>query len=304
MTDTMKGVVAIVAACVVWGLSPLFYKLLEHVPPLELLSHRTIWSLAIFGTILAVQGRLGELPALLRGRSALLVVLAALVISVNWGGFILSVQIGMVVQASLGYFIFPLIMVVLGRILFGERITRGKAIALFLAGTAVLTLTLGLGVAPWLSLLLGGTFAIYGVIKKTLTSGPILSVTAEVLLLAPFAMVWLFGTHMAGWQGIVGRTGGVFGTHLWDSALLVASGLITAVPLMLFSFASRRLALSTVGLVQYLNPSLQFTCAVAILGEQVTLWHMIAFPLIWLALAIYSAEAYRQDRAARRAVIA
>nr|WP_282568994.1 EamA family transporter RarD [Aliiroseovarius sp. S2029] len=300
----MKGVVAIVAACVVWGLSPLFYKLLEHVPPLELLSHRTIWSLAIFGTILAVQGRLGELPALLRGRSALLVVLAALVISVNWGGFILSVQIGMVVQASLGYFIFPLIMVVLGRILFGERITRGKAIALFLAGTAVLTLTLGLGVAPWLSLLLGGTFAIYGVIKKTLTSGPILSVTAEVLLLAPFAMVWLFGTHMAGWQGIVGRTGGVFGTHLWDSALLVASGLITAVPLMLFSFASRRLALSTVGLVQYLNPSLQFTCAVAILGEQVTLWHMIAFPLIWLALAIYSAEAYRQDRAARRAVIA
>ncbi|GHE86738.1 permease [Aliiroseovarius zhejiangensis] len=304
MTDTMKGVVAIVAACVVWGLSPLFYKLLEHVPPLELLSHRTIWSLAIFGTILAVQGRLGELPALLRGRSALLVVLAALVISVNWGGFILSVQIGMVVQASLGYFIFPLIMVVLGRLLFGERITRGKAIALLLAGTAVLTLTLGLGVAPWLSLLLGGTFAIYGVIKKTLTSGPILSVTAEVLLLAPFAMVWLFGTHMAGWQGIVGRTGGVFGTHLWDSALLVASGLITAVPLMLFSFASRRLALSTVGLVQYLNPSLQFTCAVAILGEQVTLWHMIAFPLIWLALAIYSAEAYRQDRAARRAVIA
>ncbi len=300
----MKGVVAIVAACVVWGLSPLFYKLLEHVPPLELLSHRTIWSLAIFGTILAVQGRLGQLPALLRGRSALLVVLAALVISVNWGGFILSVQIGMVVQASLGYFIFPLIMVVLGRLLFGERITRGKAIALLLAGTAVLTLTLGLGVAPWLSLLLGGTFAIYGVIKKTLTSGPILSVTAEVLLLAPFAMVWLFGTHMAGWQGIVGRTGGVFGTHLWDSALLVASGLITAVPLMLFSFASRRLALSTVGLVQYLNPSLQFTCAVAILGEQVTLWHMIAFPLIWLALAIYSAEAYRQDRAARRTVIA
>ena len=304
MSDGMKGIAAIVAACVVWGLSPLFYKLLEHVPPLELLSHRTLWSLMIFGLILTVQGRLGQVPALLRGRSAFLVALAALVISINWGGFILSVQIGMVVESSLGYFIFPLVMVVLGRIHFGEVITRGKAIALILATTAVLTLTLGLGVMPWLSLLLGGTFAIYGVIKKTLSSGPVVSVTAEVLLLAPLAIIWLLGTHLAGWQGIVGRTGGVFGHHFWDSALLIASGLVTAVPLMLFSYASRRLALSTVGLVQYLNPSLQFTCAVAVLGETITVWHMIAFPLIWLALAIYSAEAYRHDKASRRAVSA
>lgn len=304
MSETRKGIAAIIVACTVWGLSPLYYKLLEHVPPLEVLSHRTLWSLAMFGLLLAVQGRLGHLPALFRGQSALLVALAALVISVNWGGFILSVQIGMVVEASLGYFIFPLAMVVLGRVLFGEVITRGKAIALALATTAVLTLTLGLGVAPWLSLLLGGTFAIYGVIKKTMTSGPIVSVTAEVLILAPVAIIWLLGTHFAGWQGIVGRTGGVFGTDWWDSVLLVVSGLITAVPLVLFSYASRRLALSTVGLVQYLNPSLQFTGAVVVLGETVTIWHMIAFPMIWLALAIYSAEAYRHDRASRRAVIA
>lgn len=299
MSDTTKGVIAIISACVIWGLSPLFYKLLEHVPPLELLSHRTLWSLGFFGLLLLWQGRLGAVPGLIGGRSVWLVGLASLMISVNWGGFIWSVQVGRVVESSLGYFIFPLIMVALGWLFFNEAMTRGKAIALVLASVAVLTLTLGLGVAPWLSLLLGGTFAAYGVIKKTLASGPIVSVTAEVLLLAPLAVIWLLGAHLAGWQDFVGRDGGIFGQHLWDSALLATSGLITAGPLVLFSYASRRLALSTVGLVQYLNPSLQFSCAV-LLGEVITRWHMIAFPLIWLALAIYSANAIRQDRASRK----
>lgn len=304
MSDTTKGIAAIIAACVVWGTSPLFYKMLEHVPPLELLSHRTLWSLALFGLLLGVQGRLGEVPKLLYGRSLLLIAVSAFVISVNWGGFILSVQIGMVVQSSLGYFIFPLVMVALGRLLFGETITRAKAMALGLGVLAVLTLTFGLGVTPWLSLLLGGTFAVYGAVKKVVASGPIVSVTAEVLLLAPLAIIWLLGTHLAGWEGIVGRNGAVFGQHLWDSVLLVTSGLITAGPLVMFSYASRRLALSTVGLVQYLNPSLQFTCAVVVLGEVITPWHMIAFPMIWLALAIYSADAIRRDRASRKAATA
>ena len=304
MNESTKGVMAIIAACVAWGLSPLFYKLLEHVPPLELLSHRTLWSLTLFGLFLGAQGRLGEVAQLLRGRSVFLVAIAAIMISTNWGGFILSVQIGMVVESSLGYFIFPLVMVILGRLFFNETITRGKGIALILATLAVLTLTFGLGVAPWLSLLLGGTFGVYGVVKKVLSTGPIVSVTAEVLLLAPLAAIWLLGTHLAGWEGILGRNGAVFGQHLWDSVLLVTSGLITAVPLVLFSYASRRLALSTVGLIQYLNPSLQFTCAVAFLGEAITPWHLVAFPMIWLALAIYSADAIRRDRASRRAVIA
>lgn len=300
MNETTKGVAAIIAACTVWGTSPLFYKALEHVPPLELLSHRTLWSLFLFSILLGVQSRLGEVIDLLKSRAILLVILAAIVISVNWGGFILSVQIGMVVEASLGYFIFPLIMVALGWLFYSEKLDLSKIVALILAVGAVLVLTVGLGVAPWLSLLLGGTFATYAVIKKTLSNGPVVTVTAEVLMLAPLAIIWLYGSHFAGWEGIVGRAGGVFGRSFWDSALLVASGLITAGPLILFSYASRRLKLSTVGVVQYLNPSLQFTCAVAFLGETVTIWHMIAFPLIWLALAIYSAGAIRQDRAARK----
>ncbi|WP_432449762.1 EamA family transporter RarD [Aliiroseovarius marinus] len=301
MNETSKGVIAIIVACTVWGLSPLYYYMLRHVPPLELLSHRTLWSLVLFSLFLLVQGRLRELPTLMRGRTMLLVAVAAIVISINWGGFILSVQIGMVVEASLGYFIFPLIMALLGAVFFGERLTGSKLFAIFLAVLAVVVLTLGLGVAPWLALLLGGTFAAYSVIKKLLAVGPVVSVTAEVLFLAPLALIWLAGTHFAGWQGIVGRTGAVFGTGLGDSLLLIASGLLTAGPLMLLSFASRRLTLSTVGVVQYLNPSLQFMCAVVLLGETITLWHMIAFPMIWVALTIYSAGAYRQDKAARRA---
>lgn len=300
MSDTTKGVIAIIAACTVWGLSPLFYYMLRHVPPLELLSHRTIWSLVLFSLILGVQGRLREIRSILSGRTAFLVALAAIVISVNWGGFILSVQIGMVVEASLGYFIFPLIMAMLGAVFFGESLSGSKLFAVFLAVAAVLVLTIGLGVAPWLAFLLGGTFAGYGVIKKLLTVGPVVSVTAEVLTLAPLALLWLAGTHFAGWEGIVGRNGAVFGTAIFDSLLLIASGLLTAGPLILFSYASRRLTLSTVGVVQYLNPSLQFFCAVALLGETVTLWHMIAFPMIWAALAIYSAGAIRQDRASRK----
>ncbi|WP_133486432.1 EamA family transporter RarD [Aliiroseovarius marinus] len=304
MSDTTKGVIAIIVACTVWGLSPLYYYALADVPPLELLSHRSLWSLVLLGLYLALQGRLKELPALMTGRTAFLVLLASVMISVNWGGFILSVQVGMVVEASLGYFIFPLIMATLGMLFFAEGLSASKLTAVLLATGAVLTLTIGLGVAPWLALLLGGTFATYSVIKKLIAAGPVVTVVAEVLFLAPLALIWLWGTHTQGWEGIVGRNGSVFGSDFVSSAMLIGSGLLTGGPLMLFSYASRRLKLSTVGVVQYLNPSLQFLCAVAILGETITIWHMIAFPLIWAALAIYSVGAYRQDRAVRKAATA
>lgn len=302
MSETTKGILAMVAACVIWGFVPLYYALLSHVPPLEVLAHRTLWSLALFGVLLSVQGRLGELPRiLLTWRGFLLVAVASLMVSTNWGIFILSVQIGKVVESSLGYFIFPLVAVVLGRMVYGEQLSLVKWLSVAIAAVAVLVLTLGLGVAPWISLILAVTFGFYGVIKKRLEAGPVVSVTGEVLVLAPLAAVWLAGVHLGGWEGLTGRNAAVFGRDLQDSLVLIGSGLTTAGPLILFSYASRRLDLSTVGLLQYINPSLQFLCAVAILGEAVTGWHMLAFPMIWLALAIYSAEAIRQDRASRRA---
>ncbi len=301
MSDTTKGILAMIGATSVWGLSGLYYKLLADVPPLEVLSHRTLWSLVFFGLLLAFRGRLGEVRALLsRRRNIALVGFAAVSISTNWFLFIYSIQSGHAVEASLGYYIFPLVAVLLGVVIFGERLSRPKLLAVALAVIAVGALTYGLGVAPWISLALAITFGAYGVVKKGLNAGPTVSVTAEVLLLAPLALTWLYGVHMLGWTGITGRPGGYFGSDLSTSLLLAFSGVITAIPLMLFTTATRRLPMGTVGVLQYLNPSLQFGVATLAFAEPVTGWHWVAFPLIWAALIIYSVESLRQDRAARR----
>lgn len=301
MSQTAKGMAAIIGATVIWGLSSMYYKLLAHVPPLEVLAHRTLWSLVFFGILLAARGRLGELAGLLaRPRALALVALAAVAISVNWFLFIYAIQVGHAVEASLGYYIFPLVAVLLGMAMFGERLTRLKWLAVVLAGLAVAVLGWGLGVTPWVSLGLATTFGAYGVVKKALAAGPTVSVTAEVALLAPLAVLWLWGVHTQGWTGVVGRNLGIFGHSLSDSLLLMFSGVLTATPLMLFTTASRSLPMGLVGVMQYINPTLQFLVAAIVFAEPVTRWHWIAFPLIWLAVALYSAETLRQDRAARR----
>lgn len=302
MSEPVKGVTALIAACVIWGLSPLFYKAIAHIGPLEVQSHRVIWSLALFGLLLLFQGRIGEIVALLgRRRTLLLAIGAAVTISTNWFLFIVSIQVGRTVEASLGYYIFPLVAVLFGVLAFGERLNLTKWGAVGLAFVAVLVLTIGLGSVPWISLILAFTFGLYGLFKKWTEAGPVVSVTVEVLLVAPLAVIWLWGVHAWGWGGMFGRPGGIFGTNFRDSAMLMTSGLMTAGPLVLFSYASRRITLATLGLVQYLNPTLQFICAVAVFGEVFTKTHATAFGLIWVALAIYSAQAFVQERAARKA---
>jgi len=297
MTQSKGGILALLGACMVWGLSPLYYKLLSHIPPIEVLSHRTVWSFVFFTLVLIVQGRLGQLKlALGNRRSALVIAFASLMISANWFCFILSIQIGKAVEASLGYYIFPLVAVLIGVAVFRETLGKAQILAVVLAGSAVLVLTIGLGVAPWISLILAVTFGLYGLVKKQLPVGPVVSVTAEVLLLTPIALIVI----VLSWQD--GHAS--FGNDLRDSLLLMLSGPLTATPLILFSTATKRVSMATVGLVQYLNPTLQFLCAVLVFGEPFGQWHAIAFGLIWTALAIYSLAALRQDRAARRASIA
>lgn len=296
MTEAGKGVVALVATCTFWGLSGLFYKLLVHIPPIEILAHRTIWSLVFFSLVLLVQGRLGQMRAALGSPQAILIVgFAALMISVNWFVFILSIQIGKATEASLGYYMFPLVAVGIGRVVFGERLSRMQAIAVALAVLAVVVLTLGLGVAPWIALVLSMSFGLYGLMKKRLSAGPVVSVTAEVLVLSPIALVVLALAHRGGGGG------GAFGADLTDSLLLMFSGILTASPLMLFSYASKRVRMGTVGLVQYINPTLQFLVAVLIFAEPFSGWHLVAFVLIWGALALYSAASVSIERAARKA---
>lgn len=294
MSDTRKGVLALVAACTIWGLSPLFYKALSAVDPTEVLAHRTVWSLFFFAGVLLLQGRLSELwNAVTDVASLKVIVFAALMISVNWFLFIWSIQVGRATEASLGYYIFPLVAVLIGRVVFGERLSAAQWIAVGLAAAAVLTLTLGLRILPWISLVLATTFGLYGLVKKRLDLGPVTSVTAEVLILAPIALLWLAILHGGG--------AGVFGTDMSQSLLLIAAGPMTALPLILFSFGARRLAMATVGIVQYINPTLQFFCAVVIFGEPFGPVHLAAFALIWTALALYSSSALRQDKARRSA---
>jgi len=301
MSETTKGLLAIVSATMIWGLSPMFYKQLAEVPPLEVLAHRTLWSLLFFGALMAGQGRLGELRALLSARrSAFLVGFAALMISTNWFIFILSIQIGRALEASLGYYIFPLVAVLFGALVFGERLSAARGVAIALAVAAVITLTAGLGAAPWISLVLATTFGLYGLLKKYIAAGPVASVTGEVALLAPLAAVWLWGVHTQGWTGVTGRHLAAFGTDLKLSLLLALSGLITALPLILFSRAARLLPMGTVGIMQYINPTLQFLVASLVFGEVVTRWHWVALPMIWLAVLIYSVDTLRQERMARR----
>lgn len=304
MTGTKQGIIAMIAACVLWGLSPLYYKALSNIPPLEVLSHRTLWSLVIFGIVLAVQGRLGQIGAIFRSRGLLAVMLtSSLLIAVNWGIFIWAIQVGRTVEASLGYYIYPLISVLLGAVLFRERLDRVQILSVLLATVAVFLLTWGLAVTPWISLSLAITFVAYGVIKKQVPAGPVVSVTTEVLLLLPLAVVWLWGIHLQGWSDFDGRNVAAFGDGWFISVMLAGLGLITALPLILFSYAAKRLGFATQGVLFYLNPTLQFIVAVVAFGEAISPWHMIAFPLIWLALVIYSLNALRQERVLRRASV-
>lgn len=300
MTERSKGILAMVMACLLWGTAPLYYKLLVQVPPLEVLAHRTLWSAVIFLVVLAATGRMGALRPLLRGRRLAAITLAAGLISFNWFLFIFSVQAGHVIEAALGYYIFPLVSVALGVLAFGERLTRGQGVAVALAGGAVVVLTWGLGVAPWIALAIACSFGLYGLLKKRLAAPPVPSVTAEVLVLVPLSLIWL-GIIATGNGPEAGR--GHFLDSTGTAGLLVLSGALTASPLMLFTYATARVRLATVGLIQYINPTLQFLTATLIFAEPFGRWHAIAFGLIWAGLALYTLEGFRQDRAARRAAV-
>ncbi|WP_281968332.1 EamA family transporter RarD [Roseovarius nanhaiticus] len=294
MTEEAKGVFAMIGACVVWGLSGVYYKLLDHVPPLEILVHRTLWAFLFFLLVLAFQGRLRALPrAIATPRTFGIVAIAALMISINWFVFISSILFGYATEASMGYYIFPLTAVLAGALFYREKLNRPQMISVGLATLAVVILSVGLQVAPWVALILAFSFAAYGVVKKSLDTGPIVSVTAEVALLSPFAAAWLVVIQLQGT--------GHFGADFITTGLLIFAGIITSIPLILFSYATRRVSLATIGLVQYLNPTLQFLVATLIFREVFTLWHAIAFGLIWTALAIYTASSWRRGRAARKA---
>ena len=287
MSEARAGVIAMIAACVIWGLSPLLYAQVRDVPPLEVLSYRTLWSMVFFGGLILIRGQAVLVrEAVTRPKELAFIAIAAVVISSNWFGFIYAISTHRGLEASLGYFVFPLFAVVVGRLVFGEQLKGAQIAAVALAAFAVIILTIGLGLPPWIAIFLAGSFAAYSALKKVLSMRPMVSVFLEVLLLAPLAAAYLlaFGTR--------GFSSSDIGAQAW----LLLSGPATALPLMLMSYASKRITLATLGILQYINPTLQFTCAVFIFHEALSVYHMIAFPIIWCALAIYSFVSFRADR--------
>jgi chloramphenicol-sensitive protein RarD len=285
--DARVGALAGLAAYLVWGFIPLYFKLLTHVRPIVIVSHRIVWSALFVALVLAAQRRQGEVLATLRSRRALATLAASTaLIAVNWFTYIWAVAHARVVEAGLGYFINPLVNVLLGIVFLRERLRAGQAAALLLAAAGVAVQIVALGHVPWVALTLAVSFSLYALFRKVTPAGPLVGLFVETVLLLPVALLFVAAT----WQATTFSRG--------TYALLAASGVVTAVPLLLFATAARRVRLATMGFLQFLSPTCQLLLAVLAFHEPFTRWHLASFALIWAGLLLYSLDSLRSYRAA------
>jgi chloramphenicol-sensitive protein RarD len=281
-------------AYALWGLFPLYFPLLEPAGGLEIVAHRVLWSLLFIALLLTVLRRWSQVRALVTDRRRLLVLAGAgLLIAVNWLVFVYGVNSGHVVETSLGYFINPLVSVLLGVLLFSERLRVAQWVAVGIAAVAVAVLTIDYGRPPWIALALAASFALYGVLKKIVRVEAAPGLFVETALVAAPAVVVL---------GLLRADGaGTFGAAGTGHALLLAgSGIATAVPLLLFAAAASRIPLSTVGLLQYLTPLMQLAIGVFVYEEPMPPARLAGFVIVWVALAVFTADSLRHARAANR----
>ena len=292
------GVIYAALAFTWWGLFPLYFRIVTNVSPGEILAHRIVWSLVFLLGVLSLRRQWAWVAQVLRQPKVLAAfTVSSLLLACNWLTYLWAVNSGHVIDASLGYFITPLVNVVLGCTLLHERPTRGRWIALTLAGFGVIWLTFAAGKPPWIALVLGLSFGAYGLMRKVATLGPLEGLTLETVVLMPLA---LFALGYLAWQGK-----GVFPapdalTNLW----LLAFGPITAVPLLLFAAGARRLPLATLGILQYIGPTLQFGIGVWVFNEAFSANRAVGYGCIWVALVIYTADGWRSARRAGVAVSA
>lgn len=279
-----KGILYAIGAYGMWGLFPLYWKMIQHVPALEILSHRMAWSLGFVLLLLVVRRRWDWLKtAVHTPRTIFLFIASALLLSVNWFVYIWGVNAGFIVETSLGYFINPLVNVLLGVFFLGETMRRGQWAAIGLAAFGVIYLTFRYGELPWIALTLATSFALYGLIRKTAPLGSLEGLSLETALMFIPAFGYLIYLEVAG-TAAFGHVDGQ------TTFLLGFAGVATAVPLLLFAAGARRIKLATIGILQYIAPTLQFLIGVLIYHEPFTMDRLIGFSLIWLALFIYSGE--------------
>jgi chloramphenicol-sensitive protein RarD len=284
MRNAQKGLAAAAGAFAIWGLLPLYFKPLFGVSPFQITAHRVAWSCVFVFAVLALRGELKEVRVALADRPVVLrLAFAAIFISVNWLVYMWAVTNNRVVDASLGYFINPLVNVLLGIVLLAERLNRAQWASVALASAGVAYLTFVTGHLPWIALTLAFFFSSYGFIRKVVHVEALPGLAAETLLLMPCAIGYLVWCEASG-SGTLGHAPASI------DLLLIASGPLTAVPLFLFAYGARRIPYSTMGLLQYLTPSLQLACAVFVFHEPFGRAQAAGFALIWAALVIYAGD--------------
>ena len=290
---TRSGLWLGLTAYAVWGVLPLYFKAVAHVPATEIVAHRIIWSLLLLAALATLWRRWPAIGAAMAlPRIALTLVLTASLIGINWLVYIYAVVTGHVLEGSLGYYLNPLVNVLLGVFLLKEKLTRAQTGAVLLAAAGVAFLAVGAGGAIWISLTLAASFASYGFLRKVTPVDALEGLSIETIFLTPIALGWVL------W--LQGHGEGSFLVTRTTDALLVLGGVLTAIPLLLFTAAAKRLPYSVLGFLQYVAPSLQFLLAVAVFGEPLTRAHLVCFGAIWAALCIFLVEGVRVGRRAAR----
>lgn len=284
------GVAYALLAYGLWGFSPIYFKAIHYVPALDVLGHRVVWSVLLLAVLLGLRRRLGEVAQLLKDFSRLRwLLVSAVLISANWGAYIYSVQSDRILEASLGYYINPLVSVFLGMLFLQETLRPWQWLAIALAAAGTLNMALSLGTVPWLSLFLAFSFGLYGLVRKAAPVPPMLGLFVETLLVMPAALAFLLWLAAQG-EGSFARI------DVYTDLMLIAASLVTALPLLWFTNAAKRLRLSTIGMFQYIAPTVQFVLAVFVFGEIFTIAHAVTFGMIWFALALYTVDAIRVQR--------
>ena len=291
-----RGVLAAISAYVMWGLFPLYWHLVRDVPALQIIAHRVIWcGVFVVGWLLISEGLAWWHKARVVPRIGRLLLTSSVLISVNWGLYIWAVTHGHVVESSLGYFINPLVSVLLGVAVLGERLNRLQWLAVSIAALGVLWLAIVHGSPPWISLTLALTFGFYGLIRKIAAVDAMPGLAIESLILMLPAVAWLLWSEQHG-EGSFAHSGGR------TDLLLIVGGVLTALPLVGFAYGARRIPYSLVGILQYISPSMQLLCGVLLLGESFSRNQAIGFSCIWLALLVYAADGLWRARRSRAAV--
>ncbi|MCU1590277.1 MAG: Chloramphenicol-sensitive protein RarD [Frankiales bacterium] len=298
MSETRRGAVYGATAYLLWGVFPLYFPLLKPAGAVEVLAHRVVWSLVVVAVLVQVTRRWAGVRAIFADRDKLVRLTgAATVLAVNWGVYIYGVTSDRVVETSLGYFINPLVTVMLGVVVLRERLRPPQYAALGVAGIAVLFLSIENGRPPWIALTLAFSFGTYGLLKKTAVVGALEGLTVETAVLAPLGILYLVGLQVTGGATLASHGAG-------HATLLAVTGLITAIPLLFFGAAASRVPLTTLGILQYLAPTMQFLLGVLFFHEALGLARLLGFCMVWAALFLFTADLLAQRRRTVRIAVA